>query len=556
MKTSYIKLFAAVVGAASLSSCVEEVFPTSGIVQEQLEESPKAVEAIVMGMPAYLNTYDQMGNSQAYDWGNPALMRVREVMTEDFTNVPSGYDWFTTWASVSVAITQDYMATQWIWVSYSKQVLTTNLAIKSVDPETDNPTLRSYLGAAYAFRASVYLDWARMYEFMPNLYVSGVNSYGNDVTGLTVPKVTENTTEEESRNNPRMTHDEAVEFIKDDLNMALELLSTNAAGRASKILPDLSVVYGLLARVNMWDASYYDEKYNVPAPDAARAAAGYAEALKYAQLATADYTPTTEDEWLSTTTGFNDLSTPSWMWGQQYVKEDGAVQTALLNWTSWMSNETTFGYASAGPFIMINAATYNKISDRDFRKLSWWAPNGSSLQSRVPVISQDFVEEWFEPYFSVKFRPGSGNMDDYQTACVVAIPLMRVEEMYLIAAEAAAHANPAQGVSLLEDFMKTYRYNTYKCYATDQDDVIDEIILQKRIELWGEGLNYFDLKRLNMSVTRAYDGSNWNWGSNTYNTDGRPAWVNFVIVQSEGTNNAGVLQFNNPSPYQAIAPIN
>lgn len=555
MKTSYITLITAALAAPVLTSCVDEVFPTSGMVQSQLEGSPKATEAIVMGMPAYLNTADAMGSDQAYDWGNPALMHVRDVMTEDMTAPAIGYNWFTTWSSVRASVGEEYMATQWIWVSYSKQVLATNLAIAAVDPATTDPVLRSYLGAAYAFRASVYMDWARMYEFMPNKYVSGLNSYSRDVTGLTVPIVTETTTEEESRNNPRRTHAEIVEFIKGDLTKAVEYLSTNSAARASKILPDLSVAYGLLARLNMWDASYYDDAYNVPEADAAKATAGYAEALKYAELATAGYTPTSEDEWLSTATGFNDLSTASWMWGQQFVKEDDAVQTALLNWTSWMCNETTFGYASAGVWVQIGASLYNKINDRDFRKLTFVAPEGSSLESRVPFVSEEWAEENFEPYFSVKFRPGSGIMTDYQTACVVAVPLMRVEEMYFIAAEAAAHANPADGASKLENFMKTYRYNTYKCYASEKESVINEIILQKRIELWGEGQTFFDVKRLNMSVIRGYDGSNFNWGADTYNTEGRPAWMNFVIVANEGDNNKAILEWNSPSPYDAVKPL-
>lgn len=555
MKTAYKTLIVAALTAPVLTGCVEEVFPTSGMVQAQLEGSPKATEAIVMGMPAYLNSANVMNNDQAYDWGNPALMHLRDLMTEDACAPAIGYNWFTTWSSVRVSIGDQYMATQWIWVSYSKQVQTTNLAIAAVDPETTDPVLRSYLGAAYAFRASVYMDWARMYEYMPNKYVPGVNIDGNDVTGLTVPIVTENTTEAESRNNPRRPHAEMVDFIRKDLENAIVYLGEGAAARPSKILPNLAVAYGLMARLNMWDASFYDADYNVPEPDAAKAAAGYAEALKYAELAKDGFTPTTEDQWLSTATGFNDITTPSWMWGQQFVKEDYAVRTVLLNWTSWVCNEAQFGYAAAGVWFEIGASTYKRINDRDFRKLTFVAPDGSALANRVTYVDATFAEENFPTYTSVKFRPGSGVGTDYQTACVVGVPLMRVEEMYFIAAEAAAHANPAEGKAKLEDFMKTYRYNTYRCYYNTKEEVIEEIIFQKRVELWGEGQSFFDVKRLNMSVTRAYDGSNFNWGADTYNTEGRPAWMNFVIVQSEGDDNAGVRGFNSPSPFEALSPI-
>ena len=40
-----------------------------------------------------------------------------------------------------------------------------------------------------------------------------------------------------------------------------------------------------------------------------------------------------------------------------------------------------------------------------------------------------------------------------------------------------------------------------------------------------------------------------------YNTNGRPAWMNFVFVQSEGLNNAGVDKFNNPNSAALYTPV-
>lgn len=36
----------------------------------------------------------------------------------------------------------------------------------------------------------------------------------------------------------------------------------------------------------------------------------------------------------------------------------------------------------------------------------------------------------------------------------------------------------------------------------------EDVVLQRRIELWGEGFAYFDLKRLNKGINRKYDGNN------------------------------------------------
>lgn len=124
---------------------------------------------------------------------------------------------------------------------------------------------------------------------------------------------------------------------------------------------------------------------------------------------------------------------------------------------------------------------------------------------------------------------------------------MRVEEMYFIEAEAAAHLKAADGIALVNDFMKKYRDSQYECKVTDTDEVVEEILFQKRIELWGEGLTFFDIKRLDMSVTRGYEGTNFS-DATRFNTDGRPAWMNICIVKTEGNNNSALVGYGNPDP--------
>ena len=83
--------------------------------------------------------------------------------------------------------------------------------------------------------------------------------------------------------------------------------------------------------------------------------------------------------------------------------------------------------------------------------------------------------------------------------------------------------------------------------------MIDEIVFQKRVELWGEGQIFFDIKRLNMSVTRGYPGTN-HPEARRYNTVGRPAWMNFCIVRSEKNNNAALEGYENPDPSGLYTP--
>lgn len=47
-----------------------------------------------------------------------------------------------------------------------------------------------------------------------------------------------------------------------------------------------------------------------------------------------------------------------------------------------------------------------------------------------------------------------------------------------------------------------------------------------------------------MSVTRGYSGTNFS-DERRFNTNGRPAWMNICIVQTEENNNAALIGYEN-----------
>lgn len=539
MNKIYKSLLAATlpVFAVGLTGCVEETFPTSTVSQEQVLANTKAAEAYASGMPAYLNTVFVVPNDRHYDFGYPSMMHLRDVMTGDMAVVASGYDQFANWEKNTYQ-GEEYIFSQMIWWFYSKLIQTTNLTLGAIDKSTENKHLQALMGQAYAFRAFAYLDAARMYEYLPTDGTSPITPEGNDVTNYTLSITTEETSEEDAKSNPRVKRDVMFEFIMSDLDNAEKFIVAEA--RSSKTMPDLSVVYGLKARAYMWVEDYANAKtYARKAIDTAKGA-----------------TVLTEQQWLSTTTGFNDLSTPSWLWGQQYVLEDNAVQTGIINWTSWSSNEYIPGYSAGGPYIMIDASLYNKINNTDFRKRSFVAPQGHPLSGKEVFIDKDAlltadpdnpVKIASTPYSSLKIRPGKGNMLDYTKACVVGVPLMRVEEMYFIEAEAAAQITPAEGKTLIESFMTQYRDPQFTVVGSTKEQVVDAIFTQKRMEFFCEGLIMFDYKRLNKPVIRNYEGSNYQ-KDRDFNTTTRPAWMNYVFVRQEADSNPAFKGWNNPDP--------
>lgn len=540
MKKIYKSLLAAAVAipAAALTGCIEEVLPTGDYVSiDQIVTVPGNADSFAQGMPAFMNKLGILPIEVHYDFGYPAMMFIRDTFTGDKPVVASDYDHFTGWRE-NKSQGEEYLMAQFTWWYYYKLIQTANETLSVIDSATESNHEKMLMGEAYAYRALAYLDLARMYEYLPTDGTSAVNKDGNNVTGLTVPIVTEGIDEAAARNNPRATHEEMFDFILSDLDKAEACITAEA--RASKTMPDLGCVYGLKARLYLWNEDY-------------------AKAREFARKAidTSGCTPLTPDEWTDPVTGFNTLSSHAWMWGMQFVQEDDAVQSGIVNYTSWASNEYVAGYSAAGPYQMIDANLYNSISNEDCRKLCFVAPAGHPLSGKEKWLNKAGMSNSnglinLPPYSSLKIRPGQGNMTEHTVACAVGVPVMRVEEMYFIEAECAAHTSPAEGKTLIENFIKQYRCPSFTVLGTTPEQVVSEIITQKRMEFFMEGLTFFDIKRLNMPVVRRYEGSNF-YDACAFNTTTRPAWMNMCIVRQEANGNPALIGWNNPDPSECYA---
>ena len=414
-------------------------------------------------------------------------------------------------------------------------VLYTVPSDRPIDPEALTTATKHILGFAYAYRASFYLDLVRLYEFKENKYTSA-----DGVLGLAVPIVTETTTEAEAKANPRASAADVYEkVIFPDLEKAATYLSDYSA--TDPYTPSLAMVYGLQAR------AYLERGTADNNPDAYKKAAEYARKA----ITTSGCTPLTQAQWEDPTTGFNSATAnKSWIWGLPLTSDN---VSNLLNFQAHIGNEESWGYGhQVGRAI--DKALYNKIDDKDFRKHSWLDPdrNFYAYKSCRPNGSAYFAT--LKDYVNIKFRPAQGNYTDFKVGGATDIPCMRVEEMYLIEAEATAQSNIVAARELLNEFMK-YRFTdgSYDCSERTPTlkSFIEELILQKRIEFWGEGIIMFDLKRLDMSMTRGYKGTN-SPSDYRLNTDGRAPHWNFVIPRGEIQNNPAVV--NNPDPSGKITP--
>ena len=545
----YVSILAPLAALSLLTGCIQETFPQGGaLTAEQVDGAENSLSGKVNALTSAMMASGTGGYSSLYgtqvDFGIPAIHIMTEAMLEDLA------------IAGNVQAFQFYMFpynlgqndTEWpiayFWDCYYAWIKLANDIIAEIDPLTENSEERGYLGIAYAYRAMFYLDLARMYEFKPNKYTE----VSDDVLGLTVPIVTEKTTEEESSYNPRVPRERMYDFIFSDLKTAADYLEDQ---NFSYSRPTLGAVYGLYARAFI-EKGYWTEEGDTDA---------FKEAARYARLAieTSHKTPLTQDEWENPQTGFNSgSSNNSWIWGLTVSSE---MLVNLLAFNAHMCSEALWGYCYLScPSASISF--YNRIDDKDFRKHSWLDPKRFDYYD-YRLAGNETEQDYFlngneelqitaaQNYQAIKFRPAGGEMMDYVTGNPADHPLMRVEEMYFIEMEAVSHYDLGQARTLLNSFMRNrITDGSYNCdaKAADQDSFIDEMFFQKRVEFWGEGILFYDYKRLDKGITRHYTGTNhpsiWQ-----FNTDGRSPQWNVVIGRGEFQSNTAITDANNnPSP--------
>lgn len=551
MKKNKIVKFAAALLCAPvlLSSCIEETFPEGGnVTSGQISESPFAMEDIAASIPTILITnYLDMGDH--FDFGYPGIFGATDRMVGEVfpvsQNLPGGNQYYDRWQAWLYPDMGGLSATGWtdfFYLNYYQFIYSANEVI-SIASQSESGGVA--LGIAKAFRAMCYLDMARMYDPLPAkapdrpAYESELEA----VKGLTVPIVREGATLEQLENNPRATREEMFNFILSDLTDAESLLADYQP--ASKTMPSQAVVYGLLARTYLWLGGF-EETYEgfVTGTEAYKKAAEYARKA----INASGCTIMTESQWLDPKTGFNTVNN-AWMWAM--IQTTDTVLNNLLSWAAHMSLEAVYGYGyGAQPGISV--FSYERISDTDFRKKSYVTADRSYAAAQ-PYMS--LTEEEFKtvaPYASYKFHTAGGEKSNFTIANVVDIPMMRVEEMYLIEAEATAHYDEATARTLLTSFM-AHRDPNYRIPAATTD-LVEEIIFQKRIEFWGEGIIYYDMKRLNMSMHNADTGTNAPSGA-IISTDGRAPWWNCVIPLGAVQQNIALTNMNNPDPTGTVRSV-
>ena len=263
----------------------------------------------------------------------------------------------------------------------------------------------------------------------------------------------------------RNTVEEVYKWANEDIDLAIKFLADYKRGAINHF--SQSVAYGVKARIALVQGNWK------VASEAAEAALKTAREEGH-ELQSGE----------SLLGGFNNVErNPEWMWASIMTTEQDLAFTHFFAYMSWNFNSTPVRKSTR----CINKLLYAHISATDIRS-KWWDPTGTA---EVPLAS---YSKW--EYQNRKFTSRSSG------SAVNDLVYMRMSEMYLIQAEALARAGEEDKArKVLHEWMIT-RDPEYKLSTNSGQSLIDEILINRRIELWGEGFRFTDLKRLNQEMDR------------------------------------------------------
>jgi hypothetical protein len=429
------------------SSCSDDFFettPATQITTPEVFASVNNIDAFVNGAIRYLleNTSTQANP------GLPAIFLTHEVMGEDAFARDGRYGYRDSYPYRDPYDNTTTRAT-FIWTLQYKSIDHANNLIANLDEESGDK-FRHLKGQAYALRAFNYLNLVRQYQF----------TYVKDPNAKAVPIYVDPTIPS-TEPQPRATVQQIYDRVLADLTEAERLLP--GFEREVKNRPDINVVYGLFARTYLTL-----ENWNLAAQYAAKARNGY------------PIMPPEQYE------GFNDVSNQEWIWGHP--------QTRTQN----NSIYSYFGYVETTPYTT-NAAgvdlyyAYSSIMPDPYFIASF-EPN--DIRRSLFEIAIHPSDALYRHYRYRKFKNKYPDHDGH-------IVLMRSSEMLLIEAESKARLHDVQGAVAALNELRVKR-NLTALSASDytENQIIDEILLERRHELWGEGFRLYDILRLQTAPVR------------------------------------------------------
>ena len=462
---SMVVVFLSFLGACSsdyLSTAPQSSAGTATIFQTT-DNAAMAINGIAKMMTMqYLGTQGLNGEGTIKNW---------------YGNWPGNnfYIYYTGWAPIINATYHENVTSIYLyypWYYYYKLIGNANAVVTYIDDAAGAQTDKDFIKAqALTYRAYSFMMLAQMYCYRWSDSNNGASQ------GLVLR------TDISTGDMPTSTLLETYEQIYKDLDDAITLYKSSGKNRPSGDFysPNIDVAYATYAR-------------------AALARQDYSTAAANAKLARANYPLMGVSDYKA---GFAS-PTSEWIWGCYGSSDETLFYYSYQAYIAYNVNSSLVRtYPSC-----ISKEVYDKIPATDIRKGMFLDPTGYTYTTSSGLAGAALKAQAFALYpdldasanayaymqFKIKANdnPGVGNVNNFRSS-----------EMYLIEAEADYFLNNPTGVQslLVELTQSTGRDPNYTCTKTGVD-LLNEIKFYRAVELWGEGFDWFDMKRWGDPIIR------------------------------------------------------
>ena len=452
-----------------ITSCNDrlDLNPTDQVSGESMMDNTQTAAVALNGIYRFMFEFGQTTTGNTHQCFGPlSYTLMAEIMGEDLIMDDQGSGWF--WYDYTYAVKSRYTSSTWrsydIWNFYYMIIANANYIIAAKETMQGlKADVNNIVGQAYALRAYSYHNLAVMFS----------RTFIGHQSEKCVPIYLEPTSAQ-TEGQPRSTVAEVYALVRADIDTAVNRLTAYGVNNSSASSHKSHIDYRV-ANMFKADICLTTNEWNEAALAAQRAQAGLAVG-EPADVVAAK----------GVKSSFNDASKKNVMWGAIIILDQTTTNPQFMSHMD--SDQDSYASIGSGAPKKINTWLYGKLGTNDIRR-AWW-------DRQNPDVA--YIQEKFKFY-------------DYENWMADRI-YMRVEEAVLVEAEALCRAGDETGAKAALMKLMSKRDPSYTTSKTgtalgalthiETNSLLEEILIQRRIELWGEHGRIYDIKRLKQGFVR------------------------------------------------------
>lgn len=437
---------------------IDGIRPTDSTSADDVFASPEGVRVYFNGIYRTIRSQWQSTDGAAGGltdtWGYNSIALTRVVRGKDIVMPLVNRAYYFDYRNDNREPT--YRRVKFTWYFFYELINQVNVLIDGTQKSSGigEADKKSLVAEARALRAWFYFELVREFQFT---YLKDPNAPGLPV--YTTPATVSTT------GNPRGTLQQTFDQINQDIDYAVK---NTGSGQLLKDQVNNNVAWGMAARIYLEQGKWAD----------AETAAGHA--IQGHSL-----------DWAGYPDNYNGLTSPEILWGFPQTTAGGG-QSLYYGTPSSFFEQTGQGYDA----FWISRELVEKFSLTDVRNTFFIYHNDPAEPDYA--ATNKFGIGSGSPVTLINGKTKDQKMVDFNES----LNMMRVGEMYLIGAEAKARQGKADAADLLFALQQNRDPAAVRSGNTGKD-LIDEILLERRKELYGEiGIDWLDAKRLQAPIDR------------------------------------------------------